>query len=128
MSNVILRRDNVDMNVDYDKLSFIESHFAHELKRLGAVRFVEEYSYKLKDSTKDKDKMEMCFLMAFIEHLDKSIDFHSTIKMDKYVLDSRDFLYIELDDDLKPAQERMSRVLPEFLKRGFVFSEVEEAV
>ena len=48
---------------------------------------------------------------------------------DTYVIDSRDYLWnIKEDVDLSEVNDRFKIALPEFLKYGFVYSEVEDAV
>ena len=124
----MLKLEDIDLSVDYRELSFIESHLMHEVKRKGVKAFVKEYSDNIEDFRKDWSKVNFCFLLALLGYLDKSFRYDDSVKLDKYVLDARDFLFVELDEDLSEANKRLQVVLPSFYARGFIYSDVEEAV
>jgi hypothetical protein len=120
----MLTLDNIDMSVNYDELCFIESHLMHEVKRRGTSNFVKVYGDNIEDFKRDWSKIKFCFLLALLEHLDSNFKYDCNVKLDKYILDSRDFIFVDLDNDLTDANISFKKALPSFLKRGFVFSEL----
>lgn len=42
-----IKLSDVDMNVDYEDLGFIESTFMHDMKRMGIVKCLEKYINEL---------------------------------------------------------------------------------
>lgn len=124
----MLTLENIDMNVDYDSLCFLESHLMHEVKRRGIDNFVEVYSNSIEEFRRDWSKINFCFLLSLLEYLSTDFKYDLSVKLDKFILDARDFIFVEFDGDLEDANERFKSSLPSFLKRGFVFSDIEEAV
>ena len=86
---------------------------------MGKERLVEEYKGTL--STQE-NQAALRYTLAVLSCLDK--DFNYKYHWDKYILDGRDFTFLELDGGLKEANKRVKIALPEFMKYGLVFSEM----
>lgn len=115
-----LSKDVIDKNVDYKELCFYESHLLHELRRLGKERFSEKYRSEVGSLSNAVYKRYLLALLSYIDKEEKE-----EVPWGKYILDSRDFIFFELDGDLSDAEKRYKVALPEFLRYGFVKSEVE---
>lgn len=121
-----LRLEDIDMNPDYASYCMIDGHIMHEVKRRGREGMIEEYWNHIEDYRRDWSKLEFCFLLGVLEEL-YGLVYEDDIKLDKYVLDPRDHLF--LDEDGEDAYSKtLENVLEGMWKRGFVFSSLEEAV
>ena len=124
----MLTLDNIDMSVNYNELCFIESHLMHEVKRRGTSNFVKVYGDNIEDFRRDWSKINFCFLLALLEHLDSNFKYDSSIKLDKYVLSPFDF------GDLSDFGDELDLVLiyndslDSFKNRGFLYSNLGEAL
>lgn len=124
----MLTLDNIDMSVNYDELCFIESHLMHEVKRRGISDFVKVYGDNIEDFRRDWSKINFCFLLALLEHLDSNFKYDSSVKLDKYVLSPFDF------GDLSDFGDELDLVLiyndslDSFKSRGFLYSNLGEAL
>ena len=118
--------ENINKDVDYDDLCFFESHLAHELKRLGKEGFVKKYKSGVESFR--IDSIKFCYLIALLEYLDNTFTYDSSIKLDKFILDARDYDFAVEDNDFTLANDRLRKVLPQFYKRGFIYSDIDLAV
>ena len=106
----MLEIKDIDLDVDYDSLCLLESHLMNEVKRLGAEGFVKLYSSSMEDFRRDWSLRNFCFLLALLEYLDSSFSYDDVFKLPKFIADARDFLALELDDDLSDINNRYNEV------------------
>lgn len=116
-----LSLDMINTDVDYNELYNYESNLAHELKSIGKSDFISKYK-NINTNEIDVTSGEyinLCYLLGVLEYLDNSLSFDTDIKLDKYVVDLRDF-DIDLDDDLSAVEYRYTKAIPQLLNRGFI--------
>lgn len=125
---IMLKIENIDREVNYSDLAFVESHLAHEVKRHGKAEFVRMYSAELEDFKKEWDKYSYAFLLALLEYHDSSAVFDTDFKLEKYVVDL--CVYSDLFKFNEPCNldEVYDSSLPMFRKRGILWDEVAEAI
>ena len=72
--------------------------------------------------------MDFCFLLALLGYLDSSFKYDDTIKLDKFVLDPYSYyMVVELGKRLC-LFGLQKRAIKSFRKRGFLISEIGEAI
>lgn len=124
----MLKLEDIDLSVDYEKFGLLESHLMHEVKRKGVDSFVQEYCKNIEEFKKSWSKMDFCFLLALLGYLDSSFKYDDTIKLDKFVLDPYSYyMVVELGKRLCLFGLR-KRSIKSFRKRGFLLSEIGEAI
>lgn len=124
----MLNLSDIDMNVDYDSLCFLESHLMHDVKRKGKEGFVKEYSAEIDSFRENWTHRDFCFLLALLGYLDSSFSYDESVKLEKYIVDARDFIFVEEDNSLEEVNKTLKSAIPAFLNRGFVYNSVEEAI
>lgn len=117
--------------VNYQDLTLFASYLAHEYKKLGYDRFVEKYKKVKYRGIKRK------YLKAYLSYLENQ---HNHIKVE----DKEDIITSSLNKKLivEPSayqfyfkyrnkdivNKQLSNAILEFLKEGFLFTKVQEAV
>lgn len=123
-----LSLDMIKTDIDYTELYNYESNLAHELKSIGKINFINKYKHVSTNiELNSSEYINLCYLLGLLEYLDSSLIYASSIKLDKYVVDLRDF-DIDIDDDLSAVETRYERAIPQLLKRGFIYSEIDSVL
>lgn len=125
-----LTLDMIKLDVDYVSLYNYESNLSHELKSLGTTDFIKNYKNINTNgvSKNSNEYINLCYLLGLLEYLDESLSFDKSIKLEKYVVDLRDF-DIDLDgDDLSKVENRFDIAIPQMLRRGFIYSDIDIAI
>ena len=123
-----LSLDMIKTDVDYTELYNYESNLAHELKFMGKTNFINKYKHVSTDiELNSSEYINLCYLLGLLEYLDSSLVYDSSIKLDKYIVDLRDF-DIDIDGDLSAVETRYKKAIPQLLKRGFIYSEIDSVL
>lgn len=96
-----IKLSDVDMNVDYEDLGFIESTFMHDMKRMGIVKCLEKYINELSSIEFGSDtayNYTVCLLRYFGNPLGVDVPFELK-PAKKWVLDPHDALLFEFMND-----------------------------
>ena len=128
----VLTIEDIDREVNYSDLAFVESHLAHEVKRHGKAKFVEMYSAEVEDFKREWGSREYAFLLALLEYHDPSAVFDEEFRLEKYIVDLMDYYDLfessEDDEDSRDLETIYNSALPMFRKRGILWEEIAEAV
>lgn len=121
--------DNIETDVDYGKLGFLESSIMHDVKRFGVKSTISKWSNSKflitqKESLSD---LEFRFMIACLEYLDSSF-IYSDLPFSKYVLDPwsyglGDFNEVNVNLIIKYVFSNKK-----FRRRGFLYKGLDEAV
>lgn len=122
--------NDIAMDVDYDRLSFLISHLMHEKKRLGEKGVVEKY----KDIEKFvQDDYEYNFMCGFLKHYGNrngiAVEVFPRDLGGKTVIRQMDLMCIEegclTEEEFADIDKD---IIPEFKEAGIYFKEIGEAI
>lgn len=126
---MILYKEDIDFDVDYEDLAFLESTFMHDKNRLGEVGVVEKYR-SLMDSIEFGSDVARRYLIGFINYFANKNNLEvisDTPKVFKYVLNPYDFGLIQLGV-MDFSDIDMENCIQEFLQQGILKYEIQGAV
>lgn len=111
--------------VNYKKYTLFMSHMAHELKRLGADRFIEKYKPSMYKGLYRR------YLTAYIEYIHNQkaestaecLIYPKVLIVEPYVYN----MYFKCHDK-SVLKEAMQEAIPEFLKQGLLITSIQEPV
>lgn len=121
--------NNIETNVDYDKLGFIESSIMHDEKRLGVKETISKWSNLEFLTTQEESlsDLEFRFMIACLEYLDSSFSYPE-LSYSRYVLDPWSY---GLGDFKKVKVNLFIRYVfsnKKLRKRGFLYKGLDKAV
>ena len=113
--------------VNYDKYTMFMSFIAHEVKRYGIEKFIEKY----KNSNKYTGiyRKYICGYIEYIENKKNGINISKNSHINKRLI-VEPYVYTQYfkfkNKDI--IEDALKMAIPEFLNRGLLITEVQEAV
>lgn len=111
--------------VNYNKYTLFMSFLAHEFKRLGIEKFIEEFSNKKYRGIYKK------YLDSYIEYINnKRLGITEECEVYPRILVVEPYVYKTYFKfkDREILNKALKKAVPEFLKRGILITEIQEAV
>lgn len=119
--------------VNYEKLTLLASHLAHEYKRLGYEKFLCKYEKQKYNGVYGK------YLKAYIKYLenihrgliikDRNFLIEKYLECNKYIIVEPDiYLYYFKYKENDIIEKELSNAILEFLEQGFFITKVQEAI
>lgn len=120
--------NDVNLDVDYEELLFLESYLMHEVKRKGVSSFVEEYEKNIEVFHEAWDELKFCFLLSLLGCFDKSFSYPEEVRLDKFILNPYVHYNYVMFGEQVDVQELYDKSLKTFRDRGFLFDRLSGAI
>lgn len=131
---IMLKESDMNLTADYEHLGILESALGHELKSVGILNFCKKYESDIDMLKESWDFLDFCYLLAFLSYYDSSFEYDQSVRLDKYIPDPYDLFYYNnrneegFEDCVKTFDKMYEDSLPSMRLRGFLFSDIDEAV
>ena len=120
--------NDVNLDVDYEELLFLESYLMHEVKRKGVSSFLEEYEKNIEVFHEAWDELKFCFLLSLLGCFDKSFSYPEEVRLDKFILNPYVHYNYVMFGEQVDVQELYDKSLKTFRDRGFLFDRLSGAI